>query len=146
MRQREWKKLFIGYMTNGIKTETDNGWNMESYIGSVFSLMPSGKYCMPWSSNVTEKVSIQDERERERMEKAANELGAWVESGEGDPTDLFLCWPCPEFQTTDGMKECIENMDCLRFLFPVSEQDEQYRQQVYQSYLEQLIERIGLYD
>jgi len=30
------------------------------------------------------------------MDKAANDLGMWLESGEGDGCDIFLCKPMNE--------------------------------------------------
>lgn len=61
------------------------------FIGTVFSLMPSGKYYVPWAcGNVTEEEAAKDE---EWQEQATNELATincWLTSGEGDPCDLFV--------------------------------------------------------
>jgi hypothetical protein len=35
------------------------------------------------------------------MEEAASEKGFWLESGEGDPCDLFLCRAVPEESETE---------------------------------------------
>ena len=63
-------------------------------IGSVFSVMPSGKYYMPWAcSNVTLREAERDERYMAALERAADKFGGWIESGEGDPCDLFFGLP-----------------------------------------------------
>ena len=60
------------------------------YVGSVLFLTPSGKYYVPWSTNVTEEEALEDELFWEAAENAASELGCWIESGDGDPLDVFL--------------------------------------------------------
>ena len=71
-----------------------NNPDMESrqiYIGTVFALYPSGKFYMPWAcSNVTEAEAEKDEAWRERAESELEAIGASLESGEGDPCDLFV--------------------------------------------------------
>jgi hypothetical protein len=62
------------------------------YLGTVFALTPSGKYYTPWArSNVTDTEGARDERWYDALEQAANKLGGWIESGEGDPLDLYFC-------------------------------------------------------
>jgi hypothetical protein len=60
------------------------------YIGSCFIIYPSGKYYMPWSSNVTEAEALADEITREYLEKELDKHGIWLESGEGSSEDLFI--------------------------------------------------------
>ena len=78
------------------------------YLGTVFNIMPSGKFYMPWAnSNVDacprckgagcdhcgdmgSREAFEDSIMQEAMEDYAGELGCTVESGEGDPCDLFL--------------------------------------------------------
>lgn len=64
---------------------------LTDYIGSVMSIFPSGKYYMPWCSNFTWKDAAQDYCFREGLESILEDNGYWLESGEGDPTDLFIC-------------------------------------------------------
>lgn len=90
--------------------KTDDGDAIEStFLGTVFSVMPSGKYYMPWAnSNVDlcprckgngcdycgglgSREAHEDEIMQEALEAEAGKLGCYVESGEGDPCDLFLC-------------------------------------------------------
>lgn len=77
------------------------------YLGSVFVLCPSGKYYMPWAcSNVDPCEACHghgcdycgDMGSREAFldaiwyDKAESELetiGAFLQNGEGDPTDIF---------------------------------------------------------
>jgi hypothetical protein len=62
----------------------------EIYLGSCFSIMPSGKYYMPWAcSNVTEAEALQDELYSEALDQVAEEYDMFVFGGEGDPTDIF---------------------------------------------------------
>lgn len=103
------------------------------FIGTVFAVMPSGKYYTAWASSnltpcprckgegqvktprrvryvnpVTHKTEVfnnyacplcegecsreahEDTLFMEAMEAEASALGCWIESGEGDPCDLFL--------------------------------------------------------
>ncbi len=61
------------------------------YLGTVFSVMPSGKYYTPFAcSNVTGAEADRDERYGIALEKAADKYGGWIESGEGDPCDMFF--------------------------------------------------------
>jgi hypothetical protein len=68
------------------------------YIGSCFRIYPSGKFYMPWSTNVSEPEAMADEMTREYLEKELEKHNAWLEAGEGDATDLFIMkrWELPE--------------------------------------------------
>lgn len=70
------------------------------FIGTVFNLSPSGKYYTPWAnSNVTEREALIDEAWWSLLEREAGELNLCVESGEGDPCDIFVA-------------ECRDKKDC----------------------------------
>lgn len=58
------------------------------YLGSYMSLDPCGKYHHIISPNGVTNRCI---RFWENLESVAQELNYWIESGEGDPTDIFLC-------------------------------------------------------
>lgn len=80
------------------------------YIGSVFSIMPSGKFYMPWAcSNVNlcsrckgkgcsycgflgSREAFEDDLMYEQIEFYLDKFKfpVWLESGEGDPCDLFI--------------------------------------------------------
>ena len=63
------------------------------FLGTVFALTPSGKYYMPWAcSNVTDEEAAKDEAWYEALDAVVESYGGWIESGEGDPCDLFACW------------------------------------------------------
>ena len=64
-----------------------------AYIGSVMSIMPSGKYYMPWCTNQTCSDVIKDSLFLEILESIASRYGLWLEAGEGCSTDLFLASP-----------------------------------------------------
>ena len=70
----------------------DNPGTMKGYcfLGTVFSIMPSGKFYTPWTTNQTRQDEIKDEAYMEALERAAEKYGGWIESGEGDPCDLFF--------------------------------------------------------
>lgn len=60
------------------------------FLGTVFVLTPSGKYYTPWAcSNVTEAEAEKDERWYEQAREELESIGLSLESGEGDPCDLF---------------------------------------------------------
>jgi hypothetical protein len=83
----DWK-----YIVNNAEPGLDYDGNKikSTYLGSVFNIMPSGKYYMPWSSNVTEAEAQKDSRFLEALEKVASKFGGWIESGEGNPTDMYF--------------------------------------------------------
>jgi hypothetical protein len=63
------------------------------YLGSYLDLDPCGKYHHALSPNgLTRKC----EEFWENLEAAAEELGGWIEAGEGDPLDTYFCMPSPE--------------------------------------------------
>ena len=62
-----------------------------AFLATVFDLMPSGKFYMPWANgNVTADEAGRDEIFMEHLERAATEHGGSIEGGEGDPTDLYF--------------------------------------------------------
>jgi hypothetical protein len=67
------------------------------YLGSVMSLTPSGKFYTFWTTNQTSDDVDRDTRWYAALEAVANKYEGWIESGEGDPTDLYFCryWPTP---------------------------------------------------
>lgn len=158
MRTREWRREFRRQMQSGrvekVTTDYDffkNETYMSVYLGSVMSLMPSGKYYTPWAnSNVTESEALKDEKERERMENAASSLDAWLESGEGDPTDVFLCWHCPDFKITPEIRSAVRALETYqRYLTPeilasLTETQQEHNQNCYQTALGWILQRTGL--
>ena len=75
----------------------DSGWDSEEsdleaiFFGSVFSVMPSGKYyVVGLTSNQSWRDVVQDYYFTELLEQKFEQQDWWVEAGEGDPTDLFL--------------------------------------------------------
>jgi hypothetical protein len=64
------------------------------YIGTVFHIMPSGKYWQ-WSAdnNVTRIEKIKDLAFWGALQMEAKSRNMWVEPSEHDPRDLFVsCW------------------------------------------------------
>ena len=62
-----------------------------SLLGTVFQIMPSGKYWTFWAcSNTTQRERIKDTAFSEALNAVTEEHGYWIELGEGDPCDLFI--------------------------------------------------------
>jgi hypothetical protein len=73
------------------------------YLGSVLSLSPSGKYYTPFANgNITAKEAKADEAWYAAMDRAAEKHGGSIESGEGDPCDLYFAVPCPAPASASG--------------------------------------------
>jgi hypothetical protein len=77
------------------------------YLGKVYNLNPSGKYYMPWCSNVTEREARKDAIWQERLEKELASIGAFPASGEGDSTDLFavMCIDKADLESEESDEE-----------------------------------------
>lgn len=75
------------------------------YLGTVMSIMPSGKYWTCWAcSNVTEKEELADEAYNDILNECAEAAGGWIESGlNGDLCDLFFCVPLDSDEVDDSM-------------------------------------------
>jgi len=89
----------LAYMLDIMETNrpwlelTDDALYASWLMGSVLSFSPSGKYYMPWTTNQTAEDVAEDELYwdtlRDRLEETAD--GLWLEQGEGDALDVFLC-------------------------------------------------------
>lgn len=60
------------------------------YLGSVFSLYPSGKYTHYFSTNDNDLEAVKDSAYCEALDRIAEEYGGYIESSEGDPTDILF--------------------------------------------------------
>lgn len=115
MNKREIKqnaKQIIKSALDDLKTaetyESDGELYKSVFLGTVFHIMPSGKYYTPFAcSNVDvcgrckgegcnycghlgSREAYEDSLMEEYLRYYACKGRAWVESGEGDPCDLFL--------------------------------------------------------
>lgn len=78
--------------SEGVKEE--EYWRV--YVGSVFNMFPSGQYWTFWAcSNMRMKEMCWDTIYTEVLEEVLDAQGGWPEEGEGDPTDVFFCFPLP---------------------------------------------------
>ena len=84
----------------------DMGCLVESiYIGSVFQIMPSGKYYMPWTTNQTWRDVVMDAHFMEMLEARCEYFGLCVTFGEGCSTDMFVSnWRGEDFVSTEDYK------------------------------------------
>jgi hypothetical protein len=94
MNKRE-IKVWLKDEISGMESTTDYDGNKikSTYLGSFMSLDPCGRYHHAISPN---NVTSRCERFWENLEECASELGGWIESGEGDPTDIYFCMPDDE--------------------------------------------------
>jgi hypothetical protein len=70
--------------------EDEDGRVRRVFLGTRMALCPSGKYYTPFAcSNVTDEEAEADEEWYERVKAGLESLGASLESGDGDPCDLF---------------------------------------------------------
>ena len=86
--KREMKRILEEDTFEECSDMFDDGRYESMYLGSYMSLDPCGRYHHIISPHgATSKCA----RYWENLETCAEELGAWIESGEGDPTDIYLC-------------------------------------------------------
>lgn len=98
MDKKTMKKVLKGLIPKMEKVEST--FHADAYksifLGSYLSLDPCGKYHHFLSPNgVTKKC----ENYWQRLEKAADEVGGWISSGEGDALDIFFCMSIEEEKT-----------------------------------------------
>ena len=61
------------------------------FIGTVFALLPSGKYYTPYAnSNVSEEEAEKDKEWWQEADDELDKIDAFITPGEGDPCDLFV--------------------------------------------------------
>ena len=94
IREWDWDGIKADALVNADDPDiTETGESGETisrvFLGTVFALAPSGKYYMPWTSNQTEEDVDEDSKFYEALDNVAEEHGMFIESGEGDPCDLF---------------------------------------------------------
>lgn len=88
MTKREMTKMFkeVIKKNEGERTEDET---FSVYLGSFMSIDPCGRYHHILSENgITNKCELF----WERLDDAASLAGGYIESGEGDPTDIFFCY------------------------------------------------------
>lgn len=59
-------------------------------LGTVFAIMPSGKFYAPWTTNQTRSDITRDTAFFEALTEVAGEMGGWIESSD-DLCDIFFC-------------------------------------------------------
>lgn len=69
------------------------------YLGTVFALDPCGRYHHAILS--PNGLSSRCAAYWEALDKAADRLGGWIESGEGDPCNIYFCRALPEVEESD---------------------------------------------
>jgi len=98
-------ELFVSILnTDGEVFETEEGERIRAaYIGTVFTLTPSGKYYTPWAASIAiagynakgepiiEPNVLRDRGWYEGVEDTLAKIGAFLDVGDGDPCDLYVC-------------------------------------------------------
>ena len=85
------EQQFNSLLDVGSLVDAENGVVAMVYIGSVMSLAPSGKYWTFWTSNQNQDDVEKDTKYWEEFDAECKKHNAYRESGEGDPTDVFVC-------------------------------------------------------
>lgn len=76
------------------------------FLGTVLNIYPSGKYWTVWAlDNVSAKEQLHDEAYGEAMEEVFERHGMCLESGEGDPCDLFAVWDFEDIEEEEEEDE-----------------------------------------
>lgn len=70
--------------TQDTHNDGQGNWDKSLFLGTVFSLLPSGRYMSGLQKGA---------KYWEDLEAVAKEYGMSVTSGEGDPCDIFLVKP-----------------------------------------------------
>lgn len=86
----DWPQIQLDCEDNA-EFDPDSGQNIGiCFLGTVFAIMPSGKYWTVWASgNVDRLEQIKDSAYTEALSAVAEQYGLSIESGEGNPCDLF---------------------------------------------------------
>lgn len=85
------KKIQSDLLKSPVNEDSEGNRIRTLYLGTVFDLLPSGKYYTCFAnSNVSEEEAEKDEEWMEEANKELESIGASLESGEGDPCDLFI--------------------------------------------------------
>ena len=85
-----WDVRHKGVMANASYDEGEGEIVASVYLGRGYRDSPSGSFYAPWSA-VPESVRDKDARWWEAFERAAARHGLYLVSGEGDPTDTYVC-------------------------------------------------------
>jgi hypothetical protein len=115
----EIESLFSFDYSEGIRNNPDMGLHIcefsgdlvESiYIGNVCSIMPSGKYYMPWTTNQTLRDEIMDFHFMEMLEKRCDNFGLFVRQ---DGTDMFVESSVGDFVSTEDYETFYQFGKCV---------------------------------
>ena len=83
-----------------------------TFLGTVFSVYPSGKYYTAWAcSNITEKEAEVDEAFSEALDKVVDMFGFCVTEGEGDPCGMFIAVELSDETIAKVWKEYVESQE-----------------------------------
>ena len=92
-RQFDWDEIVSQLKTDeSVRFVNDNGdKEAQMFLGTVFALLPSGRYYTAWaSSNVSEAEMRADGEWFEALGRVAEEKGLYVTLGENDPCDIMV--------------------------------------------------------
>jgi hypothetical protein len=105
LREWDWEAVKRGAQDNAEYDPEAEGKIGRVFLGTVFGLYPSGKYYMPWTTNQTSADETRDGAYHDALEQLAEENGGWIESGEGDPCDVYFAMHVEDDEPTDNATE-----------------------------------------
>ena len=86
----DWVGLKTDALTNCYFNQCNEEVMTSTFIGTVMSLFPSGKYYMPWCTNQTIKDKIRDSAFQKALEDVADEYDCYVTHSDSDPCDMLI--------------------------------------------------------
>lgn len=93
------KKAMLSNPNPDATVPCDDGSTYQSeYLGSFLTLDPCGRYHHCLSPN---GITARCERFWQNLDDVAADIGGWVESGEGDPLDIFFCIPIKSTEVSE---------------------------------------------
>ena len=84
-----WKEIKKSALENVI-ADYDGNVLGSCFIGTVFGVMPSGKFYMPWTTNQTRSDVIRDSCFMDALEEIAEKHGMFVTNSEADSCDMLI--------------------------------------------------------
>lgn len=105
-RDWDWDLAIANCLENEAYAEPGDDYPTHAlFLGSVMSIMPSGKYWTCFASgNVDEKEQEDDIAYQGLLEDCAALAGGWISNGlNGDYCDMFFCMPHEEIEPDDSM-------------------------------------------
>ena len=86
----DWQEIVDRAKSNVKYDPSSKRWEGIAYLGSCFTIMPSGKYLHLLSSNGNAEEFLKDEIFMEVLEEVAEEYDGYIFNGDYEPTNLYF--------------------------------------------------------